>query len=121
MIDVERRGQVAVVALRAGKANALNVGLLAAIEQTFDDVADAAAVVVTGEKRAFSAGLALPELIALDRARMAELIDVFERGMRRVLEHPRATVAAINGHAIAGGCVLALMCDARVMAAGDAQ
>src|SRR5438105_6106208 len=41
--------------------------------------------------------------------------------MQRVLQHPRAVVAAVNGHAIAGGCVLALMCDVRLGAEGGAK
>ncbi len=120
-IETERRDGVALLVMRAGKANALNLALLEAIQRAFDAIEDAAAVVITGEGRAFSAGLALPELIELDRTHMTVVMDAFERAMRRVLAFPRPVVAAINGHAIAGGCVLALMCDARVMAGGDAK
>jgi enoyl-CoA hydratase len=123
MIQVERRGNVAVARMRAGKANAMNARVLDAIARTFDDVerSDAAAVVIIGDGRYFSGGLAVPELYAFDRAAMAELMERFTTTMRRVLEFPRPTVAAIDGHAIAGGCVLALMCDARVMGRGDAR
>jgi enoyl-CoA hydratase len=122
-IELERQGAVAVAYLRAGKANAINTRLLDALAAMLDDVerGDATSLVITGDGKAFSAGLALPELIELDRPHMAALMDHFERTMRRVLAFPHATVAAINGHAFAGGCVLALMCDARVMAAGDAR
>jgi enoyl-CoA hydratase len=118
IIEVERRGNVALLRMRAGKANAMNVRLLEALDATLEDVDDADAIAITGEGKAFSAGLALPELIQLDREHMAEMIAIFEKVMKRVLAFPRATVAAINGHALAGGCVLALMCDARVMSAG---
>src|SRR5262249_35642165 len=110
-----------VLRMIAGKANALTMQLLDTLGRAIDDAAAARALVITGDGTAFSAGLALPELIDLDRSTMAGLIDHFEQTMRRVLTFPRATVAAINGHAFAGGCVLALMCDARVMAAGTAQ
>lgn len=118
IVEVNRRGNVALLTMRAGKANAMNVRLLEALDTTLEDVDDADAIAITGEGRAFSAGLALPELIELDRESMLHMIAIFEKVMRRVLAFPRATVAAINGHALAGGCVLALMCDARVMSAG---
>jgi enoyl-CoA hydratase len=119
VIHVERRNGVAVVAMRAGKANAMNEPLLRAIAEALDEIDGPA--VITGDGGVLSAGLALPELIDFDRTRMTELMDTFEATMLRVLTHRYATVAAINGHAFAGGCVLALMCDARVMAAGGAQ
>jgi enoyl-CoA hydratase len=121
MIEIKQFGEVALLRMCAGKANAMNMRLLDALHRAIDDVRDARALVITGEGRAFSAGLALPELVELSRADIAEMIDRFEQTMRHVLTFPRATVAAINGHAFAGGCVLALMCDVRVMAAGDAM
>lgn len=123
LIEIERSDEIAVIRLRGGKANAMSSPLLDALTRVVDQVtaSGARAVVITGEGRAFSAGLALPELVDLDRAAMATFIDDFAIAMRRVLECPLPVVAAINGHAIAGGCVLALMCDARVIAAGDAR
>jgi enoyl-CoA hydratase len=103
----------------AGKANAMNVRLLEALDATLENVDDADAIVITGDGTSFSAGLALPELIVLDRESMLHMISIFEKVMRRVLAFPRATVAAVNGHAFAGGCVLALMCDVRLMSAGN--
>ncbi len=109
------------MALRAGKANAMNARLLDGLLGALDELGDASAVVITGEGSSFSAGLALPELVELDRPAMHDLIGLFERAMQRILALPIATVAAINGHAYAGGCVLALMCDVRMMAAGTAR
>ena len=122
-VEVQQADSVAVVRLKGGRANAMSVTLLKELESAFTDVlhSDATAVVVTGEGSAFSAGLALPDLIALDRPAMRDFIAGFERAMQRVLSHPKPTVAAINGHAIAGGCVLALMCDVRFAAMGPAK
>ena len=94
----------------------MNLRLLEALVDALDRVTTA--VVFVGDGASFSAGLALPELIDLDRATMSTFMERFEVVMRRVLAFPHATIAAINGHAVAGGCVLALMCDQRVMAAG---
>jgi enoyl-CoA hydratase len=122
-IAIEESGAIAIVRMRAGRANALAAPLLDAIAKAFDHVAASGArgVVITGDGSAFSAGLALPDLIDLDRPAMADAIGTFEDTMRRVLTCPLPTVAAINGHAIAGGCVLALMCDVRIAATGLAR
>ena len=119
MIDIERRDGVALVRVRGRKANAMNPELIAAIDTALDELEGP--IVVTADGTSFSAGLALPELVDLDRPAISEMIDGFERAMYRVLTYPHATVAAINGHAFAGGCVLAMMCDVRVMATGSAK
>lgn len=121
VIETTRHGNVALLRLRGGKANAMNERLLEALYATFEEVDDADALVITGDGSAFSAGLALPELIEFDREGMAIFMATFESALKRVLAFPRATVAAINGHALAGGCVLGLMCDVRLMAAGSAK
>ncbi|MBL8958063.1 MAG: enoyl-CoA hydratase/isomerase family protein [Myxococcaceae bacterium] len=123
-IEVQPHGDVTLLRIKGGRANAMSVDLLKQLEGAFADVAHdkgAKAVVLTGDGNAFSAGLALPDLIALDRPAMRDFIAAFERSMQRVLTTPKPVVAALNGHAIAGGCVLALMCDARLAAQGGAK
>jgi enoyl-CoA hydratase/carnithine racemase len=109
--------------LTGGKANAMDGALLDDIERQIDELerGPARAAVLTGYERFFSAGLALPRLVDLDRAAMRAFIEHFARAMRRVLACETPIVAAINGHAIAGGCVLALMCDWRICADGSAK
>jgi enoyl-CoA hydratase len=120
---IERRGAVALVRLRGGKANAMSRELLAGIVSLMDDVeaGGAGAVVLTGYETYFSAGLALPSLVELDRPAMREFIDHFGAAMLRVFRCARPVVAAVNGHAVAGGCVLALMADVRLMTEGKAK
>jgi enoyl-CoA hydratase len=117
LIELRRIDAVTVLTLCAGKANAFDTALLEALTTAMDTArADGSrAIVVTGEGASFSGGLALPSLIDLDRAGVRALITTFTVAMRRVLETPMPVVAAINGNAIAGGCVLALMCDERIM------
>jgi enoyl-CoA hydratase len=112
---------IALLRLEAGKANAMSPELLEAIDALSAqlEASPARAAVVTGYDRFFSAGLALPSLIDLDRDTMRRFIGRFSQVMARVFAQPIPMVAAVNGHAIAGGCVLALMCDWRVMSAGD--
>jgi enoyl-CoA hydratase len=108
---------VTTVRLEGGKANALTGELLDTIERAIDDFerSPARVAVITGYDRFFSAGLALPKLVDLDRPAMHVFIEHFARAMTRVLACEKPIVAAINGHAIAGGCVLALMCDWRII------
>ena len=111
-------GDVMLVRIEGGKANAMTGELLSTIEQRIDDfeMSSARAAVITGYDTYFSAGLAIPALIDLPRAAMYRFMDHFARVMLRVFACEKPIVAAINGHAIAGGCVLALMCDYRVIA-----
>jgi enoyl-CoA hydratase/carnithine racemase len=120
MMHVERDGEVAVLHIRAGKGNAMSTAMLGELARAVAvvEATDARALVITGDGAFFSAGLALPELIDLERDALRTFIDHFATSMRRVLTAALPTVAAVNGHAIAGGCVLALQCDARVAAAG---
>jgi enoyl-CoA hydratase len=108
---------VAILELNGGKANALSGPTLDLIEKLIDgfEASSARAAVLTGYERFFSAGLALPLLIDLERPAMKEAIDKFGRVMMRVFACDKPIVAAINGHALAGGCVLALECDWRIM------
>lgn len=112
---------VALLTLSSGKANAMSAELLETLDGLLEQLehSDAATAVVTGYDRFFSAGLALPTLIDHDRPAMKKFITRFSQVMARLYAEKRPVVAAVNGHAIAGGCVLALMCDLRIMAEGD--
>lgn len=118
-----------IVELRLARApvNALDPELCRDLCTAFDAaVADGAdGVVLTAERRpdgpaVFSAGLDVPHLLSLgdDRARLRAAWEGFFEAARALAASPVPVVAAINGHAPAGGCVLALCCDYRIMAVG---
>ncbi len=117
---LESRGEIALLRLEAGKANAFGRALIARLSVLLDDVGSSGArgLVITGYDRFFSAGLALPELIELPRAELRAFMRSFDGLMARIFALPVPVVAAINGHAIAGGCVLALQADERHIADG---
>ena len=115
---IERQGKVAVLVLQWGKANAMNLAFLDALDGLLDGVGDAGAAVITGQGSIFSAGLDLPALVDLPAASFRAFMDRFTAVMLRIFELPIPVVAAVNGHAIAGGCALALQADVRVMAGG---
>lgn len=114
---------VQVLRLEGGKANAMTQEVLDTIERLVDEfeAGPSRVAVLTGYDRYFSAGLPLPLLIDLDRTAMKRFIERFGEVMLRVFRCGKPIVAAINGHAIAGGCVLALQCDWRVMTTSDAR
>jgi len=66
----------------------------------------------------FSPGWDLKQLAAGDRPRLERFLERFERLVLELFSYPAPSVAAIGGHAVAGGCLLAIACDQRVMATG---
>ena len=76
----------------------------------------ARAVVLVGTGRMFSAGVDLPRLLDGGAAYVREFLPALCKMFATVFSYPKPIVAAINGHAIAGGCVLACACDRRLMA-----
>lgn len=73
-------------------------------------------LLLRGEGRAFSAGLDLHEVTSLQGAAVGEFIALLDAFLLDLFTYPGPTVAWVNGHAIAGGCLLALCCDHRVVA-----
>lgn len=118
MLDVEQRSGVTVLRLRHGKVNALDLELLRAISTALAEVDERAAVVITGTGTAFSAGVDLHRVVAGGPAYVAEFLPALTAAFLAIFDHPGPVLAAINGHAIAGGCVIAAACDVRVMSQG---
>ena len=86
----------------------------------FDGLREAAGrpILFLGTGDAFSAGLHLREVAALDGEGMARFLARLEDLMSAIFQYPAPTVACVNGHAIAGGCIIAMCCDWRVVQAG---
>lgn len=121
MIEIEDEGAIRTLKLARPPVNALNRELLVRLDAaiTAAPVAGARGLVLTGANGRFCAGLDVQELLALDEAGIADFLGVFFRCLGHLAASPIPVVAAINGHSPAGGAVLALFCDRRVMAAGE--
>lgn len=123
MIDIEMLDEVAVLRLARGTANALDLEFLSEIRRRVAEVTPAATrgLVLTSSGPIFCAGLDLPTLIDYDRDRMRELLRQLRGCCLDLFSYPRPTVAALNGHAIAGGALLSLACDRRHVVLGQSK
>jgi enoyl-CoA hydratase len=118
MIETTEENGVAVLRMSHGPVNALDLELLSALPDALSAVADAPAVVLTGAGRCFSAGVDLHRIVDDGAAYVADFLPALSKALLTLFSHPKPVVAAINGHALAGGCVLAVACDFRIMSAG---
>jgi len=117
MIDVVHQGPIAVVTLRRPPANAMNVEFtdeIASVFQRLGQDRSVRSLVLTGQGKSFCAGVDLKALPNSDEAYQRRMVDALNRAFHAVYACPVPVVGAINGHAIAGGLVLALCCDWRV-------
>lgn len=116
----EERDGVVVLRLDHGKAQALDVELCEALASELEliDGADAVGVVITGTGTIFSAGVDLYRAVEGGPEYIERFLPVLARAFTKLFAFPRPVVAAVNGHAIAGGCVMTCACDYRIMARG---
>lgn len=123
MIERSEQDGIAVISLAHGKANAMDLELCRALIDAFDELsaAPAKAVVLTGQGRIFSAGVDLIRTAEGGPAYVRKFLPVLNSMFEAVFRCAKPVVAAINGHAIAGGCVLACCTDYRLMAQGDGR
>jgi len=111
-ISVSKEDGIATVTLNRGKVNALNEHLIEQLDKCFGDLErDEAvkAIIFTAQGKFFSFGFDIPEFTK------------FTNLYTSMFLFPKPVVAALNGHAIAGGCMLALACDSRIMTSGKAK
>ncbi len=118
--EIERHGRVAVVTMNTNKVNAQNRDFFADLHEAFDRLENEHAespVVLTGKDGRFSAGLDLDQhfqLFARDRDAVAAWFTVYRATNMRLFTYPRPMVAAVNGHAYAGGLITVAVCGYRV-------
>ena len=120
-VTLTRDGAIGVVRLDRPHGNAINdafiESLVAALAEAESDPA-IAGILLTAAGKIFCPGLDLQELVALDRDEMERFMRRFSAAVLTLYTFPKPVVAVVHGHALAGGCVLAMCADWRVLRRG---
>jgi Delta3-Delta2-enoyl-CoA isomerase len=119
-LEIERRDRIAIVRLDKARGNAIDDDLVAdltgAARELGEDDGVAGVLLSSAHPRLFCPGLDLVALKAMDRSDLEAFLRRFLAMVRTLYGLPKALVAAVSGHAVAGGCILALTADWRVLA-----
>jgi enoyl-CoA hydratase len=116
MIELTTTDGVRVLRMCHGKANALDLEFAQALSRAFKaEARESAPLVITGTGRIFSAGVDLPRLLREGDAYIPGFLEAMNDCFLRLFELEKPVVAAINGHAIAGGCIFSSACDVAIM------
>jgi len=118
MIEHLRHGAIHELRLNRPPVNAFHDELLLKLVADLDSAIreGARGIVLSGNDKVFSGGMDVPHLMSLDRKQMKQCWSRFFAAARAVAGSPVPVAAAVTGHNPAGGCVIALCCDYRVMA-----
>ena len=123
-VHVSKDDKIATVTLSRGKVNALNEPAIEQINSHFTDLENdntVKAIILTGQGNFFSFGFDIPEFLSYSKDSFIRCLSKFTDLYTRIFLFPKPIVAALNGHTMAGGCMLAIACDYRIMVSGKAR
>jgi enoyl-CoA hydratase/carnithine racemase len=121
-IEVTIREKVALAKLSRNVTNAINLELIRELSDCLrsikEDTDISGLVLTSANEKFFSIGFDIPALIQLGKKDFKEFYEAFNRLCIDLYSFPKPVVAAITGHAVAGGCILTICCDYRYIAEG---
>lgn len=117
---VERSGTLWLTLLRP-PVNAIDLEMVEELTQTIAEAPAKSPIVLTGKGKSFSAGVDTKAFAAYDKGERRRLVLGITQMLRAIVSHHAPVVAALNGHAIGGGLVLALAADYRIAAAPEGK
>src|SRR5215468_3701178 len=123
-VEVQRSEGIATVRLSRGKVNALNGAVVDQLREALKALEgdlEVKALILTGSGKFFSFGFDIPEFLSFTPEQFTAYLINFTDFYTSLFLYPKPVVAALNGHTIAGGCMLALACDYRVIVSGKAK
>lgn len=121
-IHIIKKENYAIIEMKRGKSNPINQQFVTEFNQSLQEILedeDIDGAVIVGQERFFSAGLDIPELFQYNGAEFNKFWRSFMHMILSLSKFNKPLVAAITGHAPAGGCIIANGCDYRVMAEGE--
>ncbi len=122
MIERSDRDGILTLKLAHGKVSAFDLELMDALDRELAAAATSArALILTGTGSIFSAGVDLFRLTNEGEPYVRRFLPALKRMLETLFTLPIPVVAAVNGHAIAGGCILTAASDYRIMAAGNGR
>ena len=123
-ILISKDAGIATVTLNRGKVNAFNESMVEEIQSCFEELRNdqaIQAIILTGQGKFFTFGFDIPEFLSYSKDAFIRYLTKFTALYTYVFLMPKPVIAALNGHTIAGGCMLALACDYRIMVSGKAK
>jgi 3,2-trans-enoyl-CoA isomerase len=123
-INQQISDNIATLILSRGKVNALNELVVEELNsglKSFENDPDIGGIIITAEGNFFSFGFDIPEFLSHSKQEFSDYLNKFTDLYTYIFSYPKPIVIALNGHTIAGGCMLALACDYRVMVTGKAK
>jgi len=121
-IKVKKSKTHALITLNRGKSNPINFEMLQELHVCFDQLKhdeSVAGIILTGQEHFFSVGVDVVEVYNYNREKSKEYWSMLFSLMVKMARFQKPLIAAISGHSPAGGCVLAIPADWRIMAEGD--
>jgi enoyl-CoA hydratase len=118
MFELTHRGRVAVLQMTHGRANAMDLEFCRGLnaQRHACQQSEARALVITGQGTIFSAGVDLPRLVDGGAVYAREFLPAMNHAFEALFTFTKPLVVAVNGHAIAGGCIITACGDYRMMA-----
>ncbi|MCG8606792.1 enoyl-CoA hydratase/isomerase family protein [bacterium] len=123
-VEVTQAAGIVTVKLARGKVNAVNAEVVESLHshlETLRNDSNTKAIILTGQGKFFSFGFDIPELFPYSKSEFARFLEKFTDLYADLFIYPKPIIAALNGHAVAGGGMLALACDRRIMVSGKAK
>lgn len=123
MIHVEIQNSIGILRMDHGKVNAIDIEFMQQLARGLDELesSNARAVILTATGTTFSAGVDLFRILKEGAEYATRFLPLMSDGLERLFLFPKPVIAATNGHAIAGGCILHCACDYRLFVNGSAR
>ena len=123
-LAVSKDNGVATITLQRGKVNAINENLVHELDSCLTDLEadpEIRSIILTGSGKFFSFGFDIPELLLFSPEEFTQLLIQFTNLYTRIFLFQKPVIAALNGHTMAGGCMLASACDWKIMVSGKSK